>query len=140
MILQAVSRSLMTGSSVVGCCVATLAAGGTVSAQTMGRPGYAYVCDGPVKVQAVKEGAGYEVVIVDGIQRPNSPNGMFEIFQASRPEMCATMTAPLTGAVPGTLLVAVTWAVPQLSTVRARTAQPHKRCTGATCLRIGRKT
>jgi hypothetical protein len=126
-----VIRGLVTGSLIsLGGGWATRAAGETVSAQTGGERGYAYICDGPAQVQEVKEYPGYEVVIVDSVERPNSPNGMFEIFQTSRPEKCAALAAPFTGAVPGTLLVAVTWATPHLSIVRPPTAS-HEPCTGA---------
>ena len=108
----------------VGCCVATTTASESVSAQTRGGRGYAYVCDGPATVQEVEEDPGYQVVIVDSVERPNSANGMFDVFQASRPEQCAAMAAALTGAVPGTLLVAVTWAAPHLSIVRSPTTSP----------------
>ena len=84
----------------VGGASATGAAAQPVSAQAAEESGYAYICDGPAQVQAVKEYPGDVVVIVDNVERPNSPNAMFEIFQASRPEECAAMAAPLTGAVP----------------------------------------
>ncbi|HXW81155.1 MAG TPA: hypothetical protein VEJ84_16765 [Acidimicrobiales bacterium] len=96
-----------------------------MSADTGEEGGYFYVCDGPVQVQLVKEHPGYEVVIVDNVERPSSPNGMFEIFRAPRPEKCAAMAAPFTGAVPGTLLVAVTWAMPHLNLV-ATSALSHR--------------
>jgi hypothetical protein len=50
------------------------------------------------QVQPVKEGSGYEVVVVESVERPNSSSAMFEIFQASRAEECAAMAAPFTGA------------------------------------------
>jgi hypothetical protein len=105
---------------------ATAAGTNTASAQTDGARGYAYICDGQRQVEEVKEPAGYEVAVVDSLGRPNSPNDMFEVFQASRPERCAAMAAPLAGAVPGTLLVAVTWAAPQLRIVRSLVAKPDE--------------
>ena len=33
----------------------------TVSAQMRGQGGYAYLCDGPAQLQAVKEDSGHEV-------------------------------------------------------------------------------
>lgn len=114
-----VIRGLVMGSLIsVGSASATAAAGQPVSAPATGAIGYVYVCDGPAQVQAVKEGPGDEVVIVDTVERPNLTNAMFEIFKASRPEKCDTMAAPFTGAVLGTVLVAVTWATPLLEIVR----------------------
>ena len=100
--------------------------------------GYAYVCDGPAQVQEVEEEPGHEVVIVDSVQRPNLANGMFELFQAPCPEECPGTAAPFTGAAPGTLVVAVTWAAPHLSTVQSRTASPPEPPPGPACLRMSR--
>jgi hypothetical protein len=120
MIWYGLIRGLVAGTLIsLGGGMPTVAAGGIVSAQTAEERGYAYICDGPAQVQEVKEPPGAEVVIVDSVERPNSAHGMYEIFQASRPEKCAVMAAPSTGAVPGTLLVAVTWAEPHLITVPA---------------------
>ena len=119
MISCRLTRGLVTGCLIsLGGGFASVSAGGAVSAQTGEERGYAYICDGPTQVQEVTEPLGATVVIVDGVDRPNSPDGMFEIFQASHPEKCADMAAPSMGAVPGTLLVAVTWAAPHLSIVR----------------------
>jgi hypothetical protein len=123
MIWQRVIRGLVIGVlSGAGCCLAT-AGSQTASAQIGEEGGYAYICDGPAQVQEVKTYPGYEVVIVDSLGRPNSPNAMYEIFQASRPERCAAMAAPLAGAVAGTVLVAVTWATPHLKTVQSFAAK-----------------
>jgi hypothetical protein len=109
MIWWRLTRGLVTGCLIsLGGGLASVSAGEAVSAQTGEERGYAYICDGPTQVQEVTE----------PLDRPNSPDGMFEIFQASHPEKCAAMAAPSTGAVPGTLLVAVTWATPHLSIIR----------------------
>jgi len=105
-------------------------AGKTVSAQDGEGPRYSYICDAPIQVQEVGEYPGYEVVIVDSVERPDSASGMFEVFQASRPEKYATMAASLGGPVPGNLLVAVTWAAPHLNLVKLNTAGPHGGCSG----------
>lgn len=126
-----VIRGLVIGSLIsVGSATANAAAGQAASAQMAGESGYAYICDGPVQVQVVKEHPGDVVVIVDSVERPNSPNAMFEVFQASRPEECAAMAAPLSGAVPGTVLVAVTWAPPLISIVRPSVREAPGHCTG----------
>jgi hypothetical protein len=77
--------------------------------------GYAYVCDGAAQVQEMQEVPGAMVVVTENVDVQNSANNMFEVFQASQPEKCADMAAPFSGAVPGTLLVVVTWAKPRLA-------------------------
>jgi hypothetical protein len=92
--------------------------------------GYAYVCDGATEVQEVREVPGQEVVVTKNVDVQNSANKMFEVFQASRPENCAAMAAPFSGAVPGTLLVLVTWALPRLGIVNrdpCRESSPSSR-------------
>jgi len=93
------------------------AAGETINRHGAPITGYAYVCDGVALVQEVEEHNGDQVVVTDNVQEPNSDN-MFEVFQSSRPEKCAALAAPFSGAVPGTLLVAVSWATPRLGMVR----------------------
>ena len=141
MISCRLTRGLVTGCLIsLGWGFASVSAGGAVSAQTGEERGYAYVCDGPTQVQEVTEPLGATVVIVDGVDRPNSPDGMFEIFQASHPEKCADMAAPSMGAVPGTLLVAVTWAAPHLSIVRLPTIQrPERHKNGLLARNEGRE-
>lgn len=123
MIWHRVIRGFLVGALMSAGFSAAAAGSNTASAQTAGARGYAYICDGHRQVEEVTEPAGYEVAVVDSLGRPNSPNDMFEVFQASRPEKCAAMAAPLAGAVPGTLLVAVTWATPQLRIVRSLVAK-----------------
>ena len=143
MIWCRLTRGLVRGCEdsawVVG--LATVSAGrGREAAQTGEQGGYAYICDGPAQVPEVTEPLGARVVIVDGVDRPNSPDSMFEIFQASHPEKCATMAAPSTGAVPGTLLVAVTWATPYLSVIRLPTLQrPERHRSGLLARNHGRE-
>jgi hypothetical protein len=93
------------------------AVGETVSGPPEPVTGYAYVCNGTVLVQEVKEHNGDQVTVSDNVESPNSTEETFEVFQSSRPEKCAAMAAPFSGAVPGTLLVAVTWAAPHLVVV-----------------------
>ena len=141
MIWCRLTRGLVRGCLIsLGGGLATVSAAGAVSAQTGEQGGYAYICDGPAQVQEVTEPLGARVVIVDGVDRPNSPDSMFEIFQASHPEKCATMAAPSTGAVPGTLLVAVTWATPYLSVIRLPTLQrPERHRSGLLARNHGRE-
>ncbi|HXW77974.1 MAG TPA: hypothetical protein VEJ84_00665 [Acidimicrobiales bacterium] len=94
------------------------AAGKTIDRHGATVTGYAYVCDGVALVQEVEEHNGDQVVVTDNIEEPNSAANMFEVFQSSRPEKCAALAAPFSGAVPGTLLVAVSWATPRLGMVR----------------------
>ena len=113
---------------VVGLCGATAAK--TLSGHSGLVDGYAYLCDGAIQVQEVKELPGQEVVVTKNVDVQNSANKMFEVFQASRPENCAAMAAPFSGAVPGTLLVLVTWARPRLGIVNrdpCRESSPSSR-------------
>jgi hypothetical protein len=138
MVWYRVILGLVTGSLVcVAGALATGAVSQAVSGQTVGEGGYAYICDGPTQVQVVKEHPGGEVVVVDGVERPNSPDVMFEVFQASHPEQCAVMAAPSTGAVSGTVLVAVTWGTPRLSIVTRSTAKRNDRPRAASLAQSG---
>jgi hypothetical protein len=74
------------------------AVGETVSGPAGPVTGYAYVSDGAALVQVVKEHHGDQVVVTDNVEDPNFENNTFEVFQASRPEKCAAMAAPFSGA------------------------------------------
>jgi hypothetical protein len=93
------------------------AAGQTTRGHAGPVTGYACVCDGAALVQQLEDHDGDEVVLTYNVERPDSTDNMFEIFQASGPKTRAVMAAPFTGAVPGTLLVAVTLTMPHLSLV-----------------------
>jgi hypothetical protein len=116
-ILQTALITVALAASLVGMS-AVPAAGKTTNRHGTPVTGYAYVCDGVALVQEVVEHNGDQVVVTDNVEEPNSANNMFEVFQSSRPEKCAALAAPFSGAVPGTLLVAVSWATPNLGVVR----------------------
>jgi hypothetical protein len=116
MVLGAVLVAPLT--SLVG--MSTAAPGEAIGGPTGKVTGYAYVCNGPVQVQEVKEYDGGGVIVWNDVEGPHLANGMFEVFQTSRPASCSAMAAPFAGAVPGTLLVDVAWGVPHLSVVGRR--------------------